>query len=61
VPQPGASAFCNHQAGPAGTTTCWFNYKVTNGNVTITAPSADSGDGPAVLRAMLSHLLALTG
>lgn len=58
---PGASAFCGPQAGPADTTTCWFNYKVTNGNVTITAPPAYSGDGPAVLQAMLSHLLALTG
>jgi hypothetical protein len=59
--RPAVSAFCGLQAGPADTTTCWFNYKVTNGNVTTTAPPADSGDGPAVLQAMLSHLLALTG
>ena len=58
---PAASAFCGLQAGPADTTTCWFTYKVTNGNVTTTAPPTDSGDGPAVLQAMLSHLLALTG
>jgi hypothetical protein len=58
---PAVSAFCGLQAGPADTTTCWFTYKVTNGNVTTTAPPADSGDGPAVLQAMLSHLLALTG
>jgi hypothetical protein len=59
--RPAVSAFCGLQAGPADTTTCRFNYKVTNGNVTTTAPPAYSGDGPAVLRAMLSHLLALTG
>ena len=58
---PAVSAFCGLQAGPADTTTCWFNYKVTNGNVTTTAPPGYSGDGPAVLQAMLSHLLALTG
>lgn len=58
---PAVSAFCGAQAGPAGTTTCWFTYKVTNGNVTTTAPLAYSGDGPAVLQAMLSHLLALAG
>jgi hypothetical protein len=55
--RPGAGSNDLH----AGTTTCWFNYKVTNGNVTITAPPADSGDGPAFLQAMLGHLLALTG
>ena len=33
----------------------------TNGNVTTTAPPGYSGDGPAVLQAMLSHLLALAG
>jgi hypothetical protein len=58
---PAVSAFCGSQAGPAGATTCWFNYKVTNGNVTITVPSASGDDGPAALQAMLSHLLALTG
>jgi hypothetical protein len=58
---PAVSAFCGLQAGPADTTTCWFTYRVTNGNVTTTAPPAYSGDGPAVLQAMLSHLLALTG
>ena len=58
---PAVSAFCGLQAGPADTTTCWFNYKVANGNVTTTAPPAYSGDGPAVLQSMLSHLLALTG
>jgi hypothetical protein len=59
--RPAVSAFCGLQAGPADTTTCWFNYKVTNGNVTTTAPPGHSGDGPAVLQAMLSHLLALAG
>jgi hypothetical protein len=58
---PAVRAFCGRQAGPASTTTCWFNYKVINGNVTTTAPPVYSGDGPAVLQAMLSHLLALTG
>jgi hypothetical protein len=58
---PAVRAFCGLQAGPADTTTCWFNYKVANGNVTTTAPPGYSGDGPAVLQAMLSHLLALTG
>jgi hypothetical protein len=58
---PAVSAFCGSRAGPAGPTTCWFNYKVTNGNVTTTAPPVYGGDGPAVLQAMLSHLLALTG
>jgi hypothetical protein len=59
--RPAVSAFCGVQAGPADTTTCWFTYKGTNGNVTTTVPPAYSGDGPAVLQAMLSHLLALTG
>ena len=59
---PAVSAFCGSQAGPASTTTtCWFSYKATNGNVTTTTPPDYSGDGPAVLQAMLSHLLALTG
>jgi hypothetical protein len=58
---PAVGAFCDSQPGPAGPTTCWFTYKVTNGNVTTTAPPAYSGDGSAVLQAMLSHLLALTG
>ena len=58
---PAVSAFCGPQAGPASTTTCWFSYTVANGIVTTTAPPAYSGDGPAVLQAMLSHLLALTG
>ena len=57
---PAVSAFCGLQASPADTTTCWFTYTVTNGNVVTTAPPADSGDGPDVLQAMLSHLLALT-
>ena len=57
---PAVSAFCDSQADPAGPSTCWFNYKVTNGDVMTTAPPADSGDGLAVLQAMLSHLLALT-
>lgn len=58
---PAVSAFCGPQAGSASTTTCWFTYTVTNGIVTTTAPPADSGDGLAVLQAMLSHVLALTG
>jgi hypothetical protein len=58
--RPGVSAFCGSQA-QANTTTCWFDYRVTNGSVTTTAPPAYSGDGPAVLQAMLSQLLGLTG
>ena len=58
---PAVSAFCGPQAGPASTTTCWFSYTVTNGIVTTTAPPAYRSDGPTVLQAMLSHLLALTG
>ena len=57
---PAVSAFCAPQV-PAGTTTCWFNDMVTNGIVTTTAPPAYSGDGPAVLQALLSHVRALTG
>jgi hypothetical protein len=57
---PAVSAFCGPQAAPANTTTCWFNHTVTNGSVTATAPPSYSSDGPAVLQAMLSHLLALT-
>ncbi len=59
--RPAVSAFCGLQAGPADTTTCWFNDKATNGNVTTTAPPAYRGDGPAVLQAMLSHVVTLTG
>ena len=58
---PAVSAFCGPQAAPANTTTCWFDYTATNGIVTTTAPPVYSGDGPAVLQAMLSHVLALTG
>jgi hypothetical protein len=58
---PAVNAFCGAQAFPANTTTCWFNDTVTNGSVTITAPPAYSSDGPAVLQAMLSHVLAQTG
>lgn len=58
---PAVSAFCGPQAGPANTTTCWFDCTVTNGIVTTTAPPSYSGDGPAVLQAMLSRVLALTG
>ena len=57
---PAVSAFCAAQAGPANTSTCWFDYTVTNGIVTTTAPPVYSGEGPAVLQAMLSHVLALT-
>lgn len=58
---PAVSAFCGPQTAPANTTTCWFDYTVTNGIVTTTVPPVYGGDGPAVLQAMLSHVLALTG
>ena len=58
---PAVSAFCGPQATPPNTTTCWFDYTVITGIVTATAPPVFSGDGPAVLQAMLSHVLALTG
>jgi hypothetical protein len=58
---PAVGAFCGPQAAPGNTTTCWFDSTVVNGIVTTTAPPEASGDGPAVLQAMLSHLLALAG
>jgi hypothetical protein len=60
--RPAVSAFCGPQPAPANTTTttCWFDYTVTNGIVTTTAPPVYGGDGPAVLQAMLSHVLALS-
>lgn len=59
---PSAAAFCAPQAAPTNTTTCWLNHGNANGIVTVTIPSsADSGDGSAVIQAMLSHLVTEEG
>ena len=59
---PPAEAFCGPQAALANTTACWFTHGLATGIVTATVPSAAyRGDGPAVLQAMLTHLIALGG
>jgi hypothetical protein len=57
---PPVRAFCSAQA--SGDAICWFVRGLASGIVTATVPaSVDRGDGPAVLQAMLTHLIALGG